>query len=47
MKFLKERYGGKSWKDVTKFTIFENSVKGEEDIAKFKKMIKPFKNVRV
>eukprot|EP00732_Lithocolla_globosa_P000408 Lithocolla_globosa_v1_NODE_121_length_6109_cov_174.362075.p4 type:complete len:119 gc:universal NODE_121_length_6109_cov_174.362075:1920-2276(+) len=47
MKFLADRYAGKSFKEATGFDIIDKSIKGEEEIKKFKKMVKDFGYVKV
>lgn len=42
MKFLIDRYNGKSWQDATGFRNLDLSKKSEEDIKKFKRKIKRF-----
>lgn len=46
MKFLVDRYDGKSFKESTRFKAIEDSMKGEKEIEKFKKTIKAFGYVR-
>lgn len=44
-KFLIDRYKGKTFKEATHFKLFEDSVNGEQEIAKFKKENKDFKYI--
>lgn len=48
MKFITDRLlRGKTFKDATNFKIIEDSVQGEADVLKFKKMVKQFGRVKV
>jgi hypothetical protein len=42
IQFLKDRYKGKTFKKSTGFKILEDSIRGERNIKKFKKSLKPF-----
>ena len=46
MKFLKDRYGGKSFKEATRFKVIEDSLRGEKQIESFKKATKAFGYVK-
>lgn len=46
MKFITDRYNGKTFKQATRFKTIEDSVKGEKDVNKFKSMIKDFGYVK-
>ena len=42
MEFITDRYKGKTYKEPSHFKVIEDSVKGEQDIARFKKTVKKF-----
>ena len=46
MKFIKDRYDGKTFAEATRFKIIEDSMKGEKQIEKFKKTVKQFGYVK-
>ncbi len=45
MKFLKDRYKGKNFKDATGFSIINNALKGEKQIESFKKNVREFGHI--
>ena len=45
MKFLKDRYGGKNFKDATGFSIINKALKGEKEIEAFKKRVIEFGHI--
>eukprot|EP00732_Lithocolla_globosa_P000482 Lithocolla_globosa_v1_NODE_146_length_5712_cov_12.381121.p2 type:complete len:418 gc:universal NODE_146_length_5712_cov_12.381121:363-1616(+) len=45
MKFLKDRYTGKTFKEATGFEVLEKSIKKEKDIERFKEMLSDFEMV--
>jgi hypothetical protein len=47
IKFLTDRYAGKTFKEATGFEAIDKSIKGEKDIEKFKKNTKQFGYVKV
>lgn len=46
MRFLLDRARGKTWKEATFFETVDNSVKGEEAVAKFQKNLKQFRKIK-
>lgn len=46
MKFIRDIYAGKSFKEATRFKIIEDSLRGEDQIKKFKKATKQFGYVK-
>jgi hypothetical protein len=47
MKFIVDRYTGKTFKEATGFELMDKSVKGEAEIEKFKNNVKKFGYVKV
>ena len=43
--FLIDRYKGKTFKKASKFTIIEDSIRGEKEIKKLKKTLKHFNDI--
>jgi hypothetical protein len=47
IKFLTDRYNGKTFKEATGFEAIDKSIKGEKDIEKFKQSTKKFGYIKV
>lgn len=47
MRFLIDRYNGKSFKEATKFKIIENAIVGEKEVIKFQKGLDQFKKIKI